>query len=307
MAVPGFQEFMRPFLEELAAGKTRSMQEMTEAVACRLGLSEEDREELLPSGTQRVYSNRIAWTRTYLKKSGLVESPSRGNVRITPEGAITLKSHTGPIDIKFLSRFPAFVEFHQKGATATGGKIEADPRQSDQMEEKTPEEVLQQAYQSLRNALAEELLARVKLCSPDFFERLVVELIVSMGYGGSLSDAGRAVGRTGDGGIDGIIKEDRLGLDVIYIQAKRWSDSVGRPEIQKFSGALDGQRARKGIFITTSSFSKEAREFAAMIEKKIILIDGAQLSSLMMDFDVGVAPVSRFEVKKLDLDYFEES
>jgi restriction system protein len=155
--------------------------------------------------------------------------------------------------------------------------------------------------------LAEELLARVKQCSPDFFERLVVELIVSMGYGGSLSDAGRAVGRTGDGGIDGIIKEDRLGLDVIYIQAKRWSDSVGRPEIQKFSGALDGQRARKGIFITTSSFSKEAREFAAMIEKKIILIDGVQLSSLMMDFDVGVAPVSRFEVKKLDLDYFEDS
>ena len=280
---------------------------MTESVACRLGLSEVDREELLPSGTQRVYSNRIAWTRTYLKKAGLLDSPSRGNVRITPEGTATIQSHAGPIDIKFLSRFPAFVEFHQKGSAAAGGKSEEDMRQDNQIEEKTPEEVLQQAYQSLRSALAEELLARVMQCSPEFFERLVVELIVAMGYGGSLSDAGKAVGRTGDGGIDGIIKEDRLGLDVIYIQAKRWNDTVGRPEIQKFSGALDGQRARKGIFITTSGFSREAREFAAMIEKKIILIDGVELSGLMMDFDVGVASVSRFEVKKLDLDYFEES
>ncbi len=308
MTVPGFQEFMRPFLEEVSSGKTRTMQEMTEAVACRLGLSDEDREELLPSGTQKVYSNRIAWTRTYLKKSGLVESPSRGNVRISALGLDVLKTHSGPVDIKFLSRFPSFVEFHQKGTgtdvlPVTGKAVDLP----NQMDEKTPEEALQQAYQSLRSTLAEEVILRVRQCTPDFFERLVVELIVAMGYGGSLLDAGRAIGRSGDGGIDGIIKEDRLGLDVIYIQAKRWSDTVGRPEIQKFSGALDGQRARKGIFITTSTFSKEARDFARNIEKKIILLDGNELSNLMMDFNVGVAPVSIFEVKKLDLDYFEEA
>lgn len=284
------------------------MQEMTEAVAARLELSESDREELLPSGTQKVYANRIAWTRTYLKKAGLVESPSRGIVRITALGIETLRNHNGGIDIRFLSRFPSFVEFHNKSASGSSkpaAEVTIDVPSA--LEEQTPEESLQQAYLSLRGTLAEEVLGRVRQCSPEFFERLVVELIVAMGYGGSLSDAGKAIGRSGDGGIDGIIKEDRLGLDVIYIQAKRWNDTVGRPEIQKFSGALDGQRARKGIFITTSAFSKEAREFASIIEKKIILIDGAELSNLMMDFNVGVAPVSRFEVKKLDLDYFEEA
>ena len=308
MAVPGFQEFMRPFLDELASGITRSMQEMTEAVAERMGLSDSDREELLPSGTQKVYANRIAWTRTYLKKAGLVESPSRGNIRITPLGSETLRTHAGGIDNRFLSRFPSFVEFHEKGSTSVAKSPGATvPDIATPVEEQTPEEALQQAYQSLRSALAEEVLGKVRQCSPEFFERLVVELIVAMGYGGSLSDAGKAIGRTGDGGIDGIIKEDRLGLDVIYIQAKRWNDTVGRPEIQKFSGALDGQRAKKGIFITTSAFSKDAREFASIIEKKIILIDGNELSNLMMDFNVGVAPISRFEVKKLDLDYFEEA
>lgn len=284
------------------------MQEVTEAVASRLKISAVDREELLPSGTQKVYSNRIAWSRTYLKKSGLVESPSRGNIRITALGLDILKTHSGPVGIKFLSQFPSFVEFHQKSAgnseLPVNGKVFD---QLNQLEEKTPEESLQQAYQSLRNALAEDVILKVRQCTPEFFERLVVELIVAMGYGGSLLDAGKAIGGSGDGGIDGIIKEDRLGLDVIYIQAKRWNDTVGRPEIQKFSGALDGQRARKGIFITTSAFSKEARDFAKNIEKKIILIDGSELSNLLMDFNVGVAPVSTFDVKKLDLDYFEES
>ena len=308
MAIPGFHQFMRPYLEELSSGATRPVSEMYELLANRFGITTEDKSETLASGTQPVYVNRIAWARTYLKKAGLIDSPGRAQVCITPLGQRTLKEHEGPIDVRFLKRFPSFIEFQQADrGVSEPGEAGSPPVVAEEQSALTPEEQLQDAFRSLRSALADEIRLRVQECSPEFFERLVVELIVRMGYGGSMADAGKAVGRSGDGGIDGIIKEDRLGLDVIYIQAKRWTDTVGRPDIQKFSGALDGQRARKGIFITTSSFSKEAREFVNMIDKKIILIDGAELSNLMMDFDVGVAQVSNFEVKKLDLDYFEEN
>lgn len=305
MPIPGFQDFMGPFLQRLADGSVRTMQEMNDSLAAQFGLSEAEKAELLPSGTQKVYINRIGWTRTYLKKAGLLESPGRAQVRITKAGLDVLAAKPERIDVKYLNQFPSFVQFHKLELNSADSI--PTPEIVEVADTSTPEERLLQAYQSIRSSLAEEVLTRVSSCSPAFFERLVVELVVRMGYGGSMADAGRAIGKSGDGGIDGIIKEDRLGLDVIYLQAKRWSDSVGRPEIQKFAGALDGQRARKGIFITTSTFTKDAKEFASIIDKKIILIDGVELANLMIDFNVGVASVSTFEVKKVDLDYFEES
>jgi restriction system protein len=213
-----------------------------------------------------------------------------------------LKSKPSKIDAAFLKQFPEFIEFispKNDGQASEIGTIESP-------ESQTPLEVLESAYQRLRRELADELLQTVRAATPAFFEHLVVDLLVAMGYGGSLKDAGKAVGRTGDDGVDGIIKEDRLGLDAVYIQAKRWTAVVGRPEVQAFAGSLEGHRARKGVFIATSQFSKEAREYVTRIEKRIVLIDGEQLAQLMMDFGVGVTEVDTYKVKKLDRDYFEE-
>ena len=267
-------------------------------------LSTEERNELLPSGSQAVFNNRVGWARTYLKQAGLLASPKRGFFTITQLGTELLAANPAKIDISVLERYPEFIEFknRKKGKSEYESQLEIPTEQDSTL---TPEDSLASAYNQLRLALESEVLSSVKEASPSFFERLVVDLLVKMGYGGSRQDAGKALGKSGDGGIDGTINEDRLGLDVIYIQAKRWEGPVGRPEIQKFAGALQGQRARKGVFITTSSFTKEAIEYASLIESKIILIDGEHLSRLMVEHNVGVSTVGRYEVKKLDSDYFD--
>ncbi len=268
---------------------------------------------MLPSGTAPLFDNRVGWARTYLKQAALLESQKRGVFRITPRGLELLAKNPSRIDNSTLEQFPEYLAFklrrNDEKPTGALSPLEPVARQTPQGVEpsfdSTPEELFSQAYQRLRSNLEAELLEQVKAASPAFFERLVIDLLVAMGYGGSRQDAGRAIGRSGDGGIDGIIKEDKLGLDVIYVQAKRWEGTVGRPEIQKFAGALQGQRANKGVFITTSGFSKEAEEYAGVISSKIILITGEQLSKLMVDHNVGVSPISKYELKRIDSDYFE--
>ena len=228
--------------------------------------------------------------------------PRRGALRITARGKQILGENPSRIDVRFLERFPEFIAFRDAPRIAR----ETVPEPTVSAIEQTPEEALELAHQSLRVSLAQDILTRILSCSPTFFERLVVELLVKMGYGGSRRDAGERIGQSGDGGIDGIIKEDRLGLDTIFIQAKRWQGSVGRPEIQKFVGALQGQRAKKGVFITTSSYTAEAIDYASRIDTKVVLIDGQLLANLMMDFDVGVSVSASYIVKRIDSDYFEE-
>ncbi|MCE2906494.1 MAG: restriction endonuclease [Anabaena sp. CoA2_C59] len=265
-------------------------------------LSDEEKKGLLPSGQQTVFDNRVGWARTHLKKAVLLEYPKRGFFQITERGRDLLTQNPTKINIKFLNQFPEHIEF-------LNSKKDNDKSEPEIIEtsETTPQESIEFGYQKIRKELELELLNRVKSCSPDFFERLVVDLLVKMGYGGSRRDAGRAIGKSGDGGIDGIIKEDKLGLDIVYVQAKRWDNTVvGRPEIQKFVGALHGQRARKGVFITTSRFSQEAREYVSIIDSKIVLIDGEELAQLMIDNHVGVSTVSIYEIKKIDSDYFTD-
>lgn len=236
-----------------------------------------------------------------MKKAGLLEDPRRGPFRMTERGRRVLDQKPSKIDMQYLSQFDEFVEFRERGPDT-----DEDETGTDEIEELTPEEVMEKAYQQIREDLAGELLTYVLNSGSGFFEKLVVELLVQMGYGGSRREAARAVGKSGDAGIDGIIDEDRLGLDVIYVQAKRWKDEnpVGRPEIQKFVGALQGRRARKGIFITTSRFTNEAREYARRIDTKVVLIDGDRLTDLMIDHDVGVSPLTTYDVKRVDSDYF---
>ena len=241
------------------------------------------------------------WARTYMKKAALLESPKRGVHKITKRGLNVLKKNPKRIDVAYLSQFQEFKDFRALRHTKQGRE-----EQEFDFSDKTPEESLESAHQKLRVDLASDLIQRLKTCSPAFFERLVVEVIVKMGYGGTRQDAGKAVGKTGDGGIDGIIKEDKLGLDAIYIQAKRWENTVGRPEIQKFIGALAQQRAKKGLFITTSSFSSDAEDCVSRIEAKVVLIDGETLAQMMIDHNVGVSTVGTYEVKKIDSDYFSE-
>lgn len=280
------------------------MRDVTDALGKQLGVTEEEKKEMLPSGAAPVFYNRTAWAKTYLKKAGLIDSPRQGIVTISKRGLEVLKKNPASIDIKFLKQFSEFIEFQTT-------KHEDENSGEDQIEDnssETPEEALESAYQKIRKSLAQDLLNKVITLSPAFFERLVVELLVKMGYGGSIKDAGRAIGKSGDEGIDGTIKEDKLGLDIIYIQAKRWQpgNTVGRPELQKFVGALAGQGAKKGIFITTSSFTKDALDYGPRNETKIVLIDGHQLSQYMIDFNLGVTSVNSYEVKRMDSDYFGE-
>ncbi len=298
MAIPDFQRFMLPFLQILGDGEEHTLSEVIETLAEAFGLTEDDRKELLPSGRQAKLDNRVGWTRTHLKKAGLLESVGWGRFRITERGIEVLRSNPPYINMRFLEQFPEFYEFRH--SSRQGNKQDEEEEIPDQ----TPEETLELGYQSLRQALAQDILERVKSCSPRFFERLVVDLLVTMGYGGSREDAGHAIGQSGDEGIDGTINEDRLGLDVVYIQAKRWENTVGRPVVQGFAGSLEGQRARKGILITTSQFSHEARDYVNRIEKKIVLIDGEQLAQLMIDYGVGVTEKAVYTVKRIDEDYF---
>lgn len=303
MAIPDFQSIMLPLLKYLGDEKEHQLQETIDAMAGQFGLTPEDRREVLPSGRQPIIQNRVGWARTYMKKAGLLETTRRSYFKITERGLQVLKDNPKEINVRYLRRFPEFMEF----LALKREKKELEKEEGTESRELlTPEERIESEYQRLRQNLAAELIQQVKSCSASFFERLVIDLLISMGYGGTRKDAGEAIGRSGDEGIDGIIKEDRLGLDVVYIQAKRWENPVSRPEIQKFAGALMGRKAKKGIFITTSTFTKDARDYAEKIESKIVLIDGEALAQLMIDHNIGVSSVVSYTLKKMDNDYFAE-
>lgn len=303
MSIPDFQTLMRPILVLHSDGRDWSNEETLEVLTAEFKLTPEERAQLLPTKKQAVFVNRVAWAKSHLKGAGLLESPRRAVYRITTRGREVLTREPGSIGMKVLKQFPEYLQFRTPTLSPVAGPGTARPPNLD-LSELTPEELMEHGYDQVRAQLAQDLIEKVKGCPPEFFEKLVVELLVAMGYGGSRADAGEAVGRGGDGGIDGIIKEDRLGLDTIYIQAKRWDGSVGRPEIQKFAGALQGVRARKGIFITTSAFTTDARSYAGQIESKIVLIDGPALANLMIEHEVGVARVESYDIKRLDSDYF---
>ncbi|HEU4323558.1 MAG TPA: restriction endonuclease [Roseiflexaceae bacterium] len=304
MAVPDFQSLMLPILQLAADGSEHTSSEAGELLIRQFRLTDDDLNELLPSGRQSKFANRIGWATTYLRKTQLIEGTGRGRFRITERGKTVLHDNPARVDLKYLERFPELASFRGDLASEsqpTNGEIVVP------IVTQTPRELLEASYQVLRKDVAQELLDRIKQKPPAFFERLVVELLVAMGYGGSLKDAGQAVGRSGDGGIDGVIKEDRLGLDYIYIQAKRWEGTVGRPVVQAFAGSLDEVKARKGVMITTSTFSQDARRFVDRIDKKIVLIDGEQLTQLMIEYNVGVAVEETYVIKKVDIDYFEDA
>lgn len=300
MPIPDFQTIMLPLLRCFSDSQEHSIQELLDNLAKKFSLNEEEMNTLLPSGKQTIFYNRVGWARTYLSKAGLIEMSRRSYYIITERGRQVLAGNPSRIDMKFLKQFPEYLEFRE---SASGRRRSKDS--AIENGEKTPEEILEEAYEEIRDGLAQDLLVLVKQSTPSFFERLVVELLVKMGYGGSRREAARAVGQVGDEGIDGIIDEDRLGLDTIYIQAKKWENVVGRPEIQKFVGALMGKRAKKGIFITTSSFSASAEDYVTNIDAKIVTIDGKHLAELMIDFDIGVTPVTAYQLKRIDSDYFE--
>lgn len=299
--IPDYQTIMLPLLKYAGDKKEHYIREAIEQLADEFKLTEEERKELLPSGQQAIFDNRTGWAKTYLKKAGLLESTKRGYFRITDRGIKILEGQPAEINSKSLEQYQEFIEFKKVSKT---DKEKLEKIKLQKYEENTPEGLIGIGYQKLQSNLISDLIDEIKKCSPSFFERLVVELLVKMGYGGSREDAGRAIGKSGDEGIDGIIKEDRLGLDIVYIQAKKWENPVGRPEIQKFAGALQGQRARKGIFITTSTFSEKAVEYVSRIEIKIVLIDGKQLAKLMSEHDIGVSKSASYEIKKIDSDYF---
>jgi restriction system protein len=301
MAIPGFQDIMLPLLRYASDGKEHTPRETVDVLAVEFGLSEDELKEMLPSERAPLFYNRVAWAKTYLKMAGLVVAVRRGFFTISDRGQDVLKQNPERIDIKFLKQFPEFEEARSRKKNKSEGEQDQDEEDDTG---RTPEESIEAAHKRIAGDLAIELIDSIKECSPGFFERLVVELIVKMGYGGSRQDAGRAVGKSADGGIDGIIKEDKLGLDNVYIQAKKWENSVGRPEIQKFAGALQGHRANKGIFITTASFTNGAREYVAGIDNKIVLIDGDELAELMIENNVGVTTIASYEVSKIDSDYF---
>ncbi len=304
MAVPDFQSLMLPLLRIAADGLEHSVAEARDTLAAEFKLSAAEREEPLPSGRQSKFSNRVAWARSYLQQAGLLLAPRRGHFQISERGRGVLKAPPQRIDIKFLEQYPEFVEFRTPKADHSSTQT---PAPAEEIEPETPEEALEAAHHKMRLGLASELLGRVKAGSPLFFERLVVELLLKMGYGGSRRDAGQAIGRSGDEGIDGVISEDRLGLDVVYLQAKKWDGTVGRPEIQRFVGALHGKRAKKGVFITTGTFSSEAIAYVEHIDPKVVLIHGRRLAELMMDFDLGVNTAATYSVKRVDSDYFDEA
>lgn len=305
MSVPGFQEFMLPLLQLAADDQEHKTSDAMESVADELQINEQDREALVPSGQQTLLHNRVSWGITYLTKAGLLQKPARGRFRITPRGQSALNGRPTRIDNAFLMQFEEFRAFKIKrnssdsvpGAGAPTEPIELDI---------TPDEQLESAYKVLRETLADELLTRVRAMKPKRFEQVVVDVLVAMGYGGTRVDAAQVVGKSGDGGIDGVIKEDRLGLDMVYVQAKRYEADVGPAAIREFVGSLGEHKANKGVFITCGGFTSGAIEAARKAHSRIVLIDGEQLAQYMIDHGVGVTDHKTFVVKKMDGDYFEE-
>ncbi len=309
--LPDYQTLMLPVLKSLADGKERHIREITDLMAREFQMTEEELNLLTTSGTTTVFSDRVGWAKAYLKQAELLEQPRRGICRITPAGQALLAKGLTRIDVKLLMTIDAFAKAHYKGQMPPSKPDLTEPASTEEatlLQTQTPEDLIENAFSEYQKTLADEVLERIRNVTPAFFERLVVELLVKMGYGGSIKDAGRAIGRTNDEGIDGIIKEDKLGLDVIYIQAKRWKagNVIGRPEVQKFVGALAGQGAKKGVFITTSSFTREAMDYKPMNETKLVLIDGLTLANLMIEHHLGVSTLQIYELKKVDNDYFEE-
>lgn len=306
MSVPKFHEFFGSMLRALGDGKIHTSKEVQKYIADDMKLTDEDRNELLPSQRQPTYVNRILWAKTYLDKAGLVETTSRGKYRITKEGLNAL--HSGDkVDLQYLDKYQSFRLFHSPNLDHTGGKPEKITQQEEN--EITPTEIMNTAFDKINASLASDLMDMVMNLEPTEFESLVVSLLLKMGYGYGIEDAGRVTKATGDGGIDGIIKEDQLGFNNIYIQAKKWAadHKVSRPEIQKFAGALQGEKATKGLFITTTEFTKEAVDFANnLLNSNIVLIDGHQLTKLMIKYNLGVAVEHVYEVKRIDSDFFND-
>jgi restriction system protein len=300
VAVPDYQTLMLPIMRMAADGQDHRTNELVEALADEFHLTAMDRDQLLASG-QRTIFNRTHWAVTYLAKAGLLVRSSRGHVRITDRGRQALASEPVRIDVKFLGQYPEFQAFRARTAPPAQVDDQAQPAQG------TPDELLESTYAALRASVEGDLLDRALAAPPEFFEQLVVDLLVAMGYGGSQAGAARRVGRTGDDGIDGVIDEDKLGLDAVYVQAKRWDPShpVRRPDVQGFAGSMEGQRAGKGVFITTSRFTEDAREYTGRISKRIVLIDGQALARLMYDHRIGVRDHRSYEVRRVDAAYFE--
>ncbi len=305
MAIPDYQALMLPVLQEAAVAETR-VPAAAERIANNLGLTETEREEMLPSGKQRILHNRLHWAKFYMTKAGLIDSPSRGRFIASKEGRDLLAKMPPLINIEVLSTFPAFRDWYQK--TGEGAGEEEPATKAAVASEATPEEQIDAAYAAIQAALKADLLQRVLGQTPAFFERLIVDLLVAMGYGGTHDRAALQLGKSGDGGVDGVIDEDRLGLDRIYVQAKRYSShvGVGRPEIQGFVGSLVGLGATKGVFVTTSAFSAPAVEYVRHIPQRVILIDGERLAALLIEHDVGVRVSRTIAVKRIDEDFFED-
>ena len=303
MAVPDFQSLMLPLLRLAGDGMDHAFKDAVEAIAIEFSLTPEERNELLPSSSRTtLFYNRLAWAKTHMTMAGLLQAPRRGVFCITQRGRELLASQLARIDMKTLQQFPEYERARRGDVSAS---VEpAMPVVA--FNELTPEESIERAHLSLRKDLARELLESIMQCSPAFFELLIIKLMIKMGYGGSREEAGKAVGRSGDGGIDGIINEDRLGLDAIYLQAKRWEGVVGRPEIMKFVGALAGQRATKGVFITTSWFTQDAKDYALSSQYKVVLIGGERLADLMIEHDLGVSVAATYQLKRIDSDFFSE-
>ncbi len=305
MAIPDFQTLMLPLVEALAAGQERTMRELTDSLAGRFGLTDQERTELLPSGQQGIFSNRVAWSKSHLKYAGLIVNPTRGRVRISPLGKQVLAEKPQAINVKFLKRFPAYCEFIGKSEGQGDGVAVGAPTVIEQ--ERTPKELIDAAHQSLTIATTEELLSRLRTCPPAFFEKVVVRLLMAMGYGG-VAGHGTVTGKSGDGGIDGVIYQDKLGLDVVCIQAKRWEGLVGRPIIQQFVGSMDYIRAKKGVIMTTSTYTRDGLDFVDRIEgKKVVLIDGGRLADLMIEHNLGVTATKTYTIKEVSNDFFDES
>ena len=305
MAIPTYEECMLPLMKIAEDGEEHLFKEAIDILINQFNLTDKEKQELLPSGSAFVINNRIGWARTYLTKAGLLLKTRRGHFRISEEGKKFLQKNPECINTKMLKEYDSFNEFQ---ATKETNNNESTQTSHNIEQSITPHELLESGYLSIKNELADELLSTIKNISPSKFEKLVVDLLIKMGYGGSIKEAATVVGKSGDEGIDGIIKEDKLGLDVIYIQAKKWDEgTVGRPEIQKFAGALLGKKAKKGIFITTSTFTNEAKKYVTDIDAKIILLDGKQLTELMIENDLGVSTQDIYTIKRIDSDYFEES
>ena len=313
MSMPKYHEFMVPILELARDQREHSSREVIAAMATQFRFTAEEAAERLPSGRQTVLVNRVSWAQTYLRAAGLTEGTRRAHFRITDAGLKVVATRPTVIDVAFLNQFPSFVAFRSRTTPKTSDRAEIENAFQTALPDdapsssKTPEEVMADASRSLRVHLADELLDLVRQGSPAFFERLVVDLLQAMGYGGASSVSGQVTGRSGDGGIDGIITEDRLGLDAVYLQAKRWQANVGRPTVQEFAGAMQGHKADKGVIITTSEFTSEARDYVRTISTRIVLIGGAQLVNLMIDHGVGVRTVDTHVIRRIDGDYFEDA